>query len=113
MDIIQTPPYTRMQEIYSELFSLGNLNTDINTKFALISLVCYLTARLKDKKPDVTHYQIIRKIIGDELPEDFIKGLAVVCSDFAYGCKEFPIFGIEPKQIPNKIKEILLTWIPF
>lgn len=113
MDIIRTPPYTRMQEIYSDLFSLGNLNTDINTKFALISLVCYLTARLKEKKPDVTHYQIIRKIIGDELPEDFIKGLAVVCSDFAYGCKEFPVFGIEPKQIPGKIKEILSTWIPF
>lgn len=113
MDIIRTPLYTDMQEIYSRYFSLGHLNSDISTKFALISLICYLTSKLKEKKPDVTHYQIIRKIIGDEIPEDFIKGLAVVCSDFAYGCTQFPTFGIEDKKIPDKIKEILLNWIPF
>lgn len=113
MDIIRTPPYADMQEIYSRYFSLGHLNTDINTKFALISLVCYLTSKLKEKKPDVTHYQIIRKIIGEGVPEDFIKGLAVICSDFAYGCTQFPTFGIEDKKIPDKIKEILLSWTPF
>lgn len=112
MDIIKTPPYEEMQRLYGQYFTTGYLNTDINTKFALISLVCYLTEKLKEKKPDVTHYQVIRKL-ADGIPEDQIKGLAVVCSDFAYGCKQFPTFGIEDKKIPAKVKEILSCWLPF
>lgn len=113
MDIIETPPYKEMQRLYSRCYSLGYLNTDINTKFALISLIGYLTFKIKQKKPDVTPYQIIKKIIGDDLPEDFIKGLAVVVDDFAYGCKNFPTFDLEDKKIPSKIKEILNTYVPF
>ena len=112
MDIITTPSYEEMQRIYAKYFTTGYLNIDINTKFALISLICYVTEKLKEKKPDVTHYQVIRKL-AENIPEDQIKGLAVVCSDFAHGCKQFPTFGIENKKIPNKIKEILLNWIPF
>lgn len=112
MDIIETPSYKEMQRIYSRYFTMGYINTDINTKFALISLVCYLTEKLKEKKPDVTHYQIIRKL-SNGIPEDHIKGLAVICSDFAYGCTQFPTFGIEEKKIPIKIKEILSCWLPF
>ena len=113
MDIINTPPYEDMQRIYSRYFSLGFLGTDLNTKFALISLIGYLTDKLKSKRPDVTHYQVIRKIVGNNLEEDFIKGLAVVCSDFSYGCKDFPTFGIEDKKIPNKIKDIIFNILPF
>lgn len=113
MDIINTPPYTDMQRLYSKYFSLGYLNPDINTKFALISLICYLTDKIKSKKPDTTHYQIIRKILGNDLPEDLTKGLAVVCSDFAHGCTQFPTFGIDDKSIPAKIKEIMSTRTPF
>ena len=113
MDIIETPPYKEMQRTYSRLFSLGYLNTDISTKFALISLIGYLTFRIKQKKPDVTPYQIIRKIIGDDLPEDFIKGLSIIVDDFSYMCKSFPTFGIKDKEIPSKIKEILNSYIPF
>ena len=113
MDIIETPPYAEMQRIYSRYFSLGFLNKDINTKFALISLINYLTDKVKSKRPDTTHYQIIRKIVGNDIEEDFVKGLAVVCSDFAYGCKSFPTFGIEDKNIPAKIKEILSDRLPF
>ena len=112
MDIINTPSYEEMQRMYAKYFTTGYLNTDINTKFALISLVGFLTYELQKKKPDVTHYQILKKL-GEGLPEDQIKGLAVVCSDFAYGCKQFPTFGIEPKKIPAKIKEILSSWLPF
>lgn len=113
MDIIETPPYQEMQHLYSRYFSLGYLNTDINTKFALISLVGYLCYKLRPKRPDITPYKIIRQIAGDNLPEDFIKGLSVVVSDFSYGCKTFPTFGIEDKQIPSKIKGILATYMPF
>ena len=96
MDIITTPPYEEMQKIYNKYFSLNFLGNSISNKFALISLTCYLTYKLKAKKP-----------------EDLLKGLAVICSDFAYGCTEFLTFGIEDKKIPEKIKELLDSWIPF
>lgn len=113
MDITTTPPYEEMQRVYNQYFSMGYLNTDINTKFALISLICYLTEKLKAKKPNVTHYQVVRKLSEGIIPEDQIKGLSVICSDFSYGCTEFPTFGIGDKNIPAKIKEILSKWLPF
>lgn len=113
MDITTTPPYEEMQRVYNQYFSMGYLNTDINTKFALISLICYLTEKLKAKKPNVTHYQVVRKLSEGIIPEDQIKGLSVICSDFSYGCTEFPTFGIDDKNIPTKIKEILSKWLPF
>lgn len=113
MDIITTPPYEEMQRIYSRYFTIGYLGPDISTKFALVSLIGYLTEKLKEKKPDVTHYQVIRKLSESILSEDQMKGLAVICSDFACGCTQFPTFGIEDKKIPAKIKEILSSWTPF
>lgn len=105
--------YENLKKIYTEHFSLGHLNTDINSKFALISLICYLTERIKAKKPDVTCYQIVYKLANDIIPEDQINSLSVICSDFAYGCHKFPTFGIEDKNIPATIREILSNWLPF
>ena len=113
MDIIHTPPYEKMQQIYNQYFSLGNLNVDISSKFALISLTGYLVYKLKQKKPDVTAYKVLRKISGMEFPEDFIKGLSVVIEDFSYECTKFPTFGLQDKEIPAKIKNILSSYLPF
>lgn len=113
MDIIHTPPYAEMQQIYNKYFSLGYLNTDISSKFALISLTGYLVYKLKQKKPDVTAYRVIKKITGNDYPEDFIKGLSVVIEDFSYGCTEFPTFGLQDKEIPVKIKSIISSYLPF
>lgn len=116
MDIITTPPYEEMQAIYNRYFSLHYLGKDINNKFALISLTCYITEKLKEKKPDVTHWSVLYKInktSNNPVPEDLLKGLAVLCSDFGYGCSDFPTFGIEDKKIPAKIRELLETWTPF
>lgn len=113
MKDIDSIKYSDLKSYYSKYFSLGYLNTDINTKFALISLICYLVNKLKEKRPDVTYYQIIYKLGVDSVTEDFIKGLSIMCEDFAYGCKEFPTFGIKDKDIPLKIKEILKTYLPF
>lgn len=113
MDVSTTPSYETMQSLYYQYFSIGNLNADINTKFALISLICYLTKKLQEKKPDVTHYQVISKISDGIIPLDKVKSLAIICSDFSYGCTEFPTFGIEDKNIPTKVREILSKWLPF
>lgn len=105
-------PYAELEREYQH-FSMGYLGVDINTKFALISLICYLTEKLRAKKLDVTYYQVVYNLAHDSLPDAQIKGLAIMCKDFAYGCKEFPTFGIENKNIPGKIKEILSNWVPF
>lgn len=107
--------YDELRRLYSEYFSLHYLNThDISEKFALISLICYVTYKTKLKKPDVTHYQIIMKLSQNlGLPDDFIKGLSIVCEDFSYGCTEFPTFGLKGKAILEKIVEILKNFMPF
>lgn len=113
MDIITTPPYEELQGLYKKYFSLGFLGTDINEKFALISLTCHITEKLKSKHPDWTHWRTLYEINKGTVPEDLLKGLAVICSDFGYGCKSFPTFGISDKDIPAKIKELLGKCLPF
>lgn len=104
--------YTQLENLY-ENFSLATLGNDFSSRIALISLICHITEKLKSKKPDVTYYQVVYKLAHGIITDDQIKGLAVMCSDFAHGCKEFPTFGIENKNIPEKIKEILSNWFPF
>jgi hypothetical protein len=105
-----------LDTFYRQNFSLGYLNVDINSKFALISLIDYLTYNAQQKRPDVTHYQIIKAILKDVpegFPEEFVKGLAVVCKDFAYQCKSFPTFNVAPKDMPETIRGILKNYLPF
>ena len=102
-----------LKELYNDNFTLSYLGEDINTKFALISLISYLQYKLKNKNPNITHYQIIKQIIKDQVPEKFIIGLSIMCEDLSYGCSEFPTFGLSDKEIPNKIKEILQKYLPF
>lgn len=115
-DIITSPPYEQMQVLYGTNFSLGFLGSSINNKFALISLTCYITEKLKQKKPDVTHWSVLYKInksATPPAPEDYLKRLAVLCWDFSYGCTEFPTFELKDKDIPNKIRDLLSEWNPF
>lgn len=111
--VTDSTSFKELRRCYNEYFSLGYLDVDINTRFALISLICYVTTKLKEKNPDVTYYQVVYKLGNGLVEDDFIKGLSIICEDFAYGCKEFPTFGIEPKKIPDKIKEILHNRLPF
>ena len=105
--------YQQLQKLYSENFSLGNINGNIQDKFILISLICKLTRICSRKKPDVNCYQIIKKIIGEQLPEKFIQALAIICEDFSYNCNDFPNFGFEDKEMTKEIKSILMNYLPF
>lgn len=116
MDIIESPPYEELQRIYTKYFALPKLSSDASEKLALVSLICYLTEKLQMKKPDVTHWSVLSQLNKKGncgVKEDWLKGLAVVCSDFGYGCTNFPTFGIEDKNIPKKIVEMLKNWLPF
>lgn len=111
------PTYNDLARTYREHFSLAYLNTDIENKFALISLVCFLTKQARVKTPNASCYQVLQKIIsGEESSHDmrFIRGLAVVCDDMMVHSKRFLTFDFKSaKEIVKKIKEILHTYLPF
>ena len=116
MDIITNPSYEELQAIYRKYFHLPNLGTDCANKFALISLTCYLTELLKHKDPDVTHWKVLyslNKKGNCGVQDDWLKGLAVTCSEFASGCNTFPTFELKDKEIPAKIIGMLKNWLPF
>ena len=111
------PSYRDLSAVYAYYFTLGNLNTDIGSKFALISLICYLTFRVRQKNPKVTCLQVINKITEKDKAkhdERFIQGLSIVCEDFMRNTSEFLTFDLKTqKEIISKIKEIMNTWLPF
>lgn len=102
------------RKLYLENFSLGHLGKDFTSKVALISLIGYVVYNVRKKRPTITYLEVIKSLSRDaNLTPEFINTLAIVCEDFCYGCSEFPTFDIENKQIPAKIREILLSWNPF
>lgn len=113
--------YKKLKSFYGEYFSIGYLNPTKDEKFTpfekrliLISLICYVTHKNKQKNPDITHYSIIMKLSQNlGLPDKFIVGLSIVCDDFAYQCNEFPTFGFEGKEILKVVREILSSYMPF
>lgn len=113
---MESPPYEELQKVFKKHFALPVLGQDCSEKLALISLTCHLTHLFKEKKPDVTHWSVLYKLNENGkcgVPDDWLKGLAVVCSEFAHGCTTFPTFGLDNKEIPKKIVELLGKWLPF
>ncbi len=109
--------FSELRRLYSENFSLGYLSgngkhSPIECRFILISLICFVYDKNKGKNPDLTYYELIRKI-DKTLPEDMLRALAIICEDFAYNCNEFPTFGLKGKDILQEIKSILNTYLPF
>lgn len=111
--------FKELQRFYSENFSLGYINSghdrsSIEERFVLISLIDFITYKAKLKNPDVTHYEIIMKLSKNlGLPNEFIKGLAIVCEDFAYQCTDFPTFGLKGNDIIKQAVSILKSYMPF
>jgi hypothetical protein len=106
--------YRQLEAIFTKYFNLGFIASDINTKFALISLICFITTSMKKKKPDVTYYKVVNKLCeGTGLDDNEIKGLAILCENFGYECTEFPTFNIKPADMPKTVKGILKKKLPF
>lgn len=111
--------FSELRRCYADNFSLGYINSgngrsSIENRFVLISLVNHVTHKTKLKNPDTTHYQIIAKLSQNlGLSDEFIKGLAIVCEDFAYSCDSYPTFGLSGKDILKEIVAILKNCMPF
>lgn len=107
-------PYKVMKNCYDAYFSLNNLNISIEEKFMLISLIVYVTEKAKEKKPDVNYYQTVYYLAKDlHLPDVFIKGMAIICEDFAKNTKEFSTFGVDQNRVVSTIKEYFNKYLPF
>lgn len=111
--------FKELRQFYSDNFTLGYINSghnrsSIEERFVLISLIDYITYKSKLKNPDTTHYEIIMKLSKNlGLPENFIRGLAIVCEDFSYQCSDFPVFGLKGQDIVKEAVSILKSYIPF
>lgn len=105
--------YKELEDYYKKHFSLCYINTDINSKFALISLIC-IAYKEATKNKKATYLEVVKALSkGIDLPEDFLWTLAIICEDYSYGCNNFLDFGLKGKQIIEKIREILQSWVPF
>lgn len=111
--------FNELKRLYNENFSLGYINSGhnrsaIEERMVLISLICYITYKAKLKNPDVSHYEIIMKLSKNlGIPENFIKGLSIICEDFSYSCTDFPVFGLKGNDIINEVVSILKSYVPF
>ena len=111
------PTLNDLREYYKDYFSLGCLACEIGTKFALISLICFLTKQARNKTPNATTWQVIQKVRkGKEShnSERILKGLAVICDDFMRNTTEFLTFDMKSsKEMVDKINEILDKELPW
>lgn len=113
--ILNNPSYEELRAIYSKYFSLGGIEGEIDNKFALISLVGFLTTQAKKKNPDATCYQVLMKITdGRHFPDYYIKGLSIVCEDFMYRTTKYLTCGCKSAgEMVTQINQILDKWLPF
>lgn len=103
----------QLNKVYQKYFSLEYFGKDINNKFAIISLVSYITYKRSKKHPTWSNYDTLKVLGKGIISEDIINRLAVICEDFSYGCDNFITFGLTDKEIPNKVKELLSNHLPF
>lgn len=112
--------YEEKVGFYIRNFSTGGFSSKkLSNKLALISLICLVTKKLREKEGNLTVQNVISKILKRPLNntqgfDSFLIGLAIICEDFLYEVDEIDNFGFtDSSQIINKIKELLNEWFPF
>ena len=112
--------YEEKVSFYVRNFSTGAFSSGkLSNKLALISLICLVTKKLREKDGNLTVKVVIEKLLQKPLNpidsfDSFLIGLAIICEDFLYGVTEIDNFGFtDSKQLINKIKELLNEWLPF
>ena len=73
---------------------------------------------MKKKNPKITALEVLEKITKDEENSSYfqkmLESLALLVEEFSWQCTTSNSFNMtDSKDIINKIKEILNTWIPF
>lgn len=116
----QNLSYEEKISFYVRNFSTGAFSSGkLSNKLALISLICLVTKKLREKDGNLTVKVVIEKIlqrplIVTESFDSFLIGLSIICEDFLYQTTEIDNLGFtDSKQIIAKIKELLNEWFPF
>ena len=116
----QNLTFEERRKYYTTNFSLGtigNLNS-VNDKLILLSLLSLTYIKMKEKNPKITVLDILLNITKQK-PDNSIfyqmlENLSFMVEDLCYNCKTADSCGLNSsKEIVDKIKEILNTWIPF
>ena len=112
--------YEEKVGFYIRNFSTGAFSSGkLSNKLALVSLICLVTKKLREKDGNLSVRVVIEKILQrplyhTEAFDSFLIGLAIICEDFLYETKEIDNLGFtDSKQIIAKIKELLNEWFPF
>lgn len=107
------------KEYYFKNFSLGSIgNGNVNDKLILISLLSLTYLKMKEKTPDIQVIDILKSITGvnpdNSAYYQLLESLSIIVEDYCYNCKTADNCGLtSSKEIINKIKGILSTWVPF
>lgn len=116
----QNLSYEEKISFYVRNFSTGAFSSGkLSNKLALISLICLVTKKLREKDGSLTVKVVIEKIlqrplIVTESFDSFLIGLSIICEDFLYQTTEIDNLGFtDSKQVIAKIKELLNEWFPF
>ena len=99
---------------YIQRFGLGYTGQDLEKKFVLIGLVCYLTHKAREKNPETTCLQIVQALSKKFwIEESLQEKIAIIAEDFMYGCTKFSTFGVKPSEIISTLKDITYEMLPF
>ena len=116
----QNLSYEEKFSFYVRNFSTGAFSSGkLSNKLALISLICLVTKKFREKDGNLTVKVVIEKILQRPLMvtesfDSFLIGLSIICEDFLYQTTEIDNLGFtDSKQIIAKIKELLNEWFPF
>lgn len=109
--------YDSKCKFYSKYFSL-DLIPDFKNRIELISAICLLTSRLRNKDKNIKTIDILVKLTGQEKDNsmfyEFLESLSVLSEELSKNCEVSNIYKYEDySKLTNKIKEILSTWVPF
>lgn len=112
--------YDDKSRLFARCFGFGTIESiKLNDKLILISLIAFAHSKLKIKDPKLTILDLLLQItkITKDRNKNFytaLENLSIFIEDLTYGSNEFDSCGLDnSKDIINKIRELLQSWLPF
>ena len=105
---------TDRKKFYRNNYSIGYFGDKFTDRVAVIAMLMQVYNRLKEKNPLLRLEDLIKKLDTKHyLTKEATENLALICENIAYGCKEFPTFDLQLKDMPAQISDIFMRYTPF
>lgn len=116
-----TEEYKESLKTYNSEFGFSDFGINNLDKLKLISLICFLTQKIRKNNKDTAVIEVIEKIVPDWNVGygNFIRNISFVCESLLHdgGVMDFPPFPTfnlkTPKDMVDGIKLILNKFLPF